>query len=405
MNCLYFSPRQFWPLETGARLRDYHLSFQLASRCSLTYVGLRDQGTPPPPTPPHPQPFVAILSWEKEKAYSPAKIAKGLWGPTPLPLLNYWSPAIQSRLIDFVRSGYFDSIQIEGVHLLTYLPALRAAAPQARIISDWHNIESEILRRYSETNPNPLRRLAALRTAQLLEAEELRLLRQCDAHCVASDRERERLLALAPGANITTIPNGVDFEFFRPREGALDPTSRRDILFVGSMDYHANIDAALWLLDEIWPQMRTRLPGYRLLIVGRNPSSALRSRASEECIITGTVDDVRPYYDSAAAVVTPLRVGSGTRLKILEAMAAGVPVVSTSLGAEGIAATPDRDILIADTPVDLTKATERVVTTPAIWKQLSAAGMALVRDQYGWPSLGQRLFAVHQQLAGAGHGK
>jgi glycosyltransferase involved in cell wall biosynthesis len=307
-------------------------------------------------------------------------------------------------LIDFVRSGNFDSIQIEGVHLLTYLPALRAAAPRARIISDWHNIESEILRRYSETNPNPLRRLAARRTAQLLEAEELRLLRQCDAHCVASDRERERLLTLAPGANITTIPNGVDFEFFRPREEALDPTSRRDILFVGSMDYHANIDAAVWLLDEIWPQMRTRLPGYRLLIVGRNPSPALRSRASEECIITGTVDDVRPYYDSAAAVVTPLRVGSGTRLKILEAMAAGVPVVSTSLGAEGIAATPDRDILIADTPIDLTNATERVVSSPAIWKQLSAAGMALVRDQYGWPSLGQRLFAVHERLSGAGNG-
>jgi glycosyltransferase involved in cell wall biosynthesis len=321
----------------------------------------------------------------------------------PVTILNYWSPAVASELGKVLEDGHFDTVQMEGIHLFGYLPVIRAARSRPAIVADWHNIESELMWRYSEMAPGMARRLFAKRTAHLIERAERRLLADCDAHTVASDRERRTLSARVPQAAIEAVPNGVDVGYYSAvaagREDTWkDNSGRYEILFVGSMDYHANIDAAAWFARQVWPELRRKHPELSFTIVGRNPSAEVMALASDGVTVTGAVEDVRPYYARALAVVAPLRVGSGTRLKILEAMACGAPVVSTRLGAEGLDVSDREDILLADTAPEIVGAVSRLITLPEIGQSLAEAGRRLVQQQYDWSILGARLQQIHCEV-------
>ena len=399
MRILYFSSRECWPLNTGARLRDYHFARELSRRANVTYLGLRNPKDPPPVKPPAESGFEQHRLIEKDPSFSPMKLVRGLGGPVPVTVLNNWSPRILAGLERTVRDGAaFTSVQIEGMHLLQYLPALRKAPGSPALIADWHNIESEIMWRYSETAVGAARKAYARRTARLMEDMELRLLEGCDVHIVPSPREREKLLARCPNARIEIVGNGVDVAYYSNH--ATESSPRRDILFVGSMDYHANIGAVLEFANTMWPGIHAQHPEFRFVIVGRNPPPEVRALASLPNVeVTGTVDDVRPWYQSAAVVVVPLRTGSGTRLKILEAMAAGVPVVSTRLGAEGLDVTDGANILLAETAPETIDAVHTLCTSPEQWSAIAEAGRSLVSSQYDWAILGERLFAIHESAA------
>jgi len=226
---------------------------------------------------------------------------------------------------------------------------------------------------------------------------EKRALRDFDAHITVSQRDAERLRTISPDARIFVIENGVDIDFYSDL-GANDE-SRRRLVFVGSMDYHANIDAAVNFAREVWPQVRERQPKLIFTIVGKDPAPEVRGLAQIHGIeVTGTVDDVRPFYRDASVSVVPLKVGGGSRLKILEAMAAGVPVVSTTLGAEGLEVHHDENILIADTNEQLVAAITSVIENKTRRDHLSAAGRALVSSRYDWSSLGTALHNVYEKL-------
>jgi glycosyltransferase involved in cell wall biosynthesis len=228
---------------------------------------------------------------------------------------------------------------------------------------------------------------------------EKRALRDFDAHIAVSQRDAERLRTINPDARIFVIENGVDTDFYSDL-GTNDGSLRR-IVFVGSMDYHANIDAAVNFAREVWRQVRERQPKLIFTIVGKDPAPEVRELAQIPGIeVTGTVDDVRPFYRDASVAVVPLKVGGGSRLKILEAMAAGVPVVSTTLGAEGLDVRHDENILIADTTEQLVQAITSVIENKTRRNQLSAAGRELVSRRYDWSSLGTALFDVYEELLG-----
>ena len=251
-----------------------------------------------------------------------------------------------------------------------------------------------------ESSESPARCLYARRTAQLLKRAEREVLQLANAHTVCSERERQMLLQEVPQANITEIPNGVDTAFFAA--AAAGEGLRQNVVFVGSMNYHANIDAALFFAKAIWPGLRERRPDLQFVIVGSSPVPEIVELANQPGItVTGTVDDLRPYYRSAVMVVAPVRVASGTRLKVLEAMAAGVPVISTPLGAEGLAITPGKDILIAETPAETIATAAALHRDTATWHELAANALRLVREQYDWSAIGERLLNVYaKQLAG-----
>ena len=394
MRILYFSPHECWPRDTGAKLRDYYLASQLAARCPVTYFGLHDPSKPSPKPPPAESGFAAYQIVPRESTYTVSKLVRGLIGPTPLTVLNYFSARVSGVLAEALHAGSFDAVQMEGVHLSAYLPVIRAAASRPVVLSDWHNIESEILHRYSRVHASPMRRAYAWRTANLLERTETRFLAACDVHTVTSERERARLQARDPAAEIHVIPNGVDVQSFDAQElntGA----PRTGLLFAGSMDYSANVDAVVWFVNNIWPELSQEHPALSFAIVGRDPAPEVRALAADRINVTGTVPDVRPYYSGALAAVVPLRIGSGTRLKILEAMAAGMPVVSTRLGAEGLDLEDGTHLLLADSASEIIAAVGRLAASPELWLRLSRAGREVVSRLYDWRTLTEKLYRIH----------
>ncbi len=402
MRVLYFSPRICWPTISGAHLRDFYFAQHLARNAQLTYVGLvnddaraqaeqlRDKlGN-----------GAEVIALRRDQSYKPANILRGLIGPTPLNVLNFTSAAVAAELERLLQERSFDVAQIESMHLIAYARRMRQIAPCTRLILDWHNIESEILSRYAENDRNPLRSWYAKRTSALSHNIETELLRICAAHTVCSEREREVLLARVPEARIAVVGNGVDCAFFD--EAAAENSTRQDVLFMGRMDYHANIDAALYFVREVWPLVRARRPELQLTIVGAQPPKAILALRGTGITVTGTVPDVRPFYRSALVSVVPLRVGGGTRLKVLEAMAAGTPVISTTLGAEGLASTHGQDILIADSPRAMADAIMSLRAESSLWQDLVANGRSLVREKYDWAVVGDVLWRLHAEQVGKG---
>ena len=254
-----------------------------------------------------------------------------------------------------------------------------------------------------------------------MSALEQRIIKKFDAHVVVSDRDAAKLLAIVPEARVFLIENGVDTAYYsderiadahttwlaQSESPAAQPTPpnndlfrrKRRILFVGSMDYHANVDAVVHFGREIWPNVHERIPELVFTIVGRDPATQVRELGALPGVeVTGTVKDVRPYYHEAVAAIVPLNVGGGSRLKILEAMAAGVPVVSTTLGAEGLDVRHDHNILIADTNQGLSNALLLLAESAEQRLRLSAAARTLVYESYDWSRLGAALFAIYEGL-------
>jgi glycosyltransferase involved in cell wall biosynthesis len=336
-----------------------------------------------------------VILVRREAGYAPANLLRGMLGPTPISVLNYTSAAMVKELERLLRARDFDAVQIEGVHLFAYLNQIRTLAPRARIVCDWHNIESELLLRYAGNSPGLARRMYARRTTSLLHRLELQLLSLCSAHTVCSERERQILLEYAPGTRIEVIGNGVDVEYFIQTEAS---DTRRSLVFVGSMDYHANIDAAVYFANEVWPTVRARRPDLQFIIVGSRPTAEVLALGQQPGIrVTGTVEDIRPFYGSALAVVVPLRVGSGTRLKVLEAMAAGTPVISTTLGVEGLSVSDGAEFRLADSSSAMADAATSLQAGSAEWRKIAVNARQLVKSRYDWPIIGEKLRRLYAE--------
>jgi len=287
----------------------------------------------------------------------------------------------------------FDLVHIDSIHLAALVPALRRGC-QAPIVYDWHNIESEAMRRYALIVKSPAHKLYATATARRLAALEGQILRESFGHLVCSEREREHLHRIAPGSRVAVVENGVDVRYFE--NSAVASNGRTRIIFVGSMSYHANVEAVVGFVRTVWPRICKRFPCLQLTLVGSDPGPAVLALRGEVNVeVTGTVDDVRPYYREALAAIVPLRTGSGTRLKILEAMAAGVPVISTTLGAEGLPVYHSQHILIADRDEDWVPQLDALSSQSDLWDRLTLAGRALVRSRYDWEAIGTSLYETY----------
>jgi glycosyltransferase involved in cell wall biosynthesis len=399
MRILYLATRVCWPVRSGAHARDFYLAHQLARKSKLTYIGLDPAEEVPG------QPAVCIERIEalgdadvirvrRETRYGLSAMVRGFIGPVPINVLNYTSPMVAEQVEKVLSSDSFDVVQIEGILMQSYLHLVRRLAPNALVNADWHNIDSEVMARYAQQGPNLPRRLYAWRTLVLLRKQEDQLLQRCDTHTVCSEREQHALLERGLNRNIEVVPNGVDW----PSLSSLpdDKSQRRNLIFVGAMDYHANIDAALYFAREIWPSIRERRPDLNFVIVGSKPAPEIVKLGEQPGIsVTGTVPDVRPYYQTAFAAVIPIRIAGGTRLKILEAMAAGVPVVSTSMGAEGLPVRDGRDILIADSVAGFVECVANLDQSSEQWQGMAAEGRRLARN-YDWAVVGDKLLRFYQ---------
>lgn len=393
MRICFVSPRQCWPAVSGAKLREYHLARALGEHADLTYVYFMDPASPALRA--EDVPFCReVIGVPRPKSYSAGRIARGIAGKWPLPVENYTSSAMIRALLDVAGANRFDLFHLDSIHMAACADALSRAVPDFRAVYDWHNIESEAMLRFASGPEAMLKRAYAWMTARRLMALERNLLNTALGHLVCSQRERDQLIAATPQARISVIENGVDTSRFQPVESN---SGRRRLVYVGQMSYHANAEAAVRFTRAIWPGVRTVRPDLKLTIVGSNPGPEVLALAADEGVeVTGTVPDVGPYYADAFAAIVPLRVGGGTRLKILEAMAAGVPVISTALGAEGLAVNPGVDITIAEADADWAAAIQ-ALSDPETWRAFAERGRELAVSRYDWRHIGRRLFDTYVQ--------
>jgi glycosyltransferase involved in cell wall biosynthesis len=357
----------------------------------VTHVGFRAANAPAPTiadTPAH-----RFIPVERHGGYRLQDLVRGAIGPLPFSVLNYTRSGMSEILQQLFRKQAFDIAILEGVQLGGYLSLLRSAECRPAVVCDWHNVESEILERYSANAgaQSAARKLYARMAAGKLERYERWFVNQCDMHVVVSERDRDALVHRYGSTRpVVLVDNGVPLDYFSAAEGPAPKRFR--VLFSGAMDYHANVEAAAWFAAGAWPAIRSAAPDTVFSIVGRKPTQAVAALAAQPGIeVTGTVPDVRPYYREALVAVVPLRVGGGTRIKILEAMAAGVPVVSTGLGAEGLAAVPGEHYVLADSAGEISAAVTALLRDPEKSARLSDAGRELIRRRYDWASLGDQL--------------
>jgi sugar transferase (PEP-CTERM/EpsH1 system associated) len=311
----------------------------------------------------------------------------------PFSYYQNYSPALAAQVRRLLAARRFDLVQLEfGDAAPYYVPP-----PPVPWILDEHNVEYRLLERTWRQTRSPLRRLFTRSEARKLRRAELAACRRAHAVLTTSEVDRATLAPDVPGVPIRVVPNGVDTGFFTPGDAPADPTA---IVFTGAIDYHPNTDGVLHFCAEILPLVHAGAEAAVFTVVGKDPPRSVRERAGPRVVVTGPVADVRPWMRRAAVFVVPLRVGGGTRLKILEAMACGRAVVSTSVGCEGIDVTPGEDILVADTPADFAAAVLRCLRDPGLRSRLGARGRALVERRYRWEAIGEDLGAFYRDLLG-----
>lgn len=258
-----------------------------------------------------------------------------------------------------------------------------------------HNVEYENFRRMWKKSNSPVRKWFYHREYKKVKAEELKSLRKQDIILSTSEEDKKIMQEDVPEVDNYVIPNGVDTSFFTPSDEEPEPFS---LVFTGMMGYTPNNDGMLYFLDEIFPLIRQKIPEVKIYVVGSHPREALKKRASDNIIVTGFVDDVRPYVWRSNVFVVPLRMGSGTRLKVVEALAMKKPVVSTALGCEGIEVTHGESILIEDEPSDFSDAVVKLLKDEQLKKKLTGNGYDLVRENYEWSVIGERMLEVYDSL-------
>jgi glycosyltransferase involved in cell wall biosynthesis len=271
-------------------------------------------------------------------------------------------------------------------------------SPGTPVVLDEQNVEYEILERSAAASASLARRIYSWIDGLKLRREERLLWNTVDGCAVPSDREAAILAEAAPVTPTVVVPNGVDTASFTANPSASDG---RTVLFFGSLNYHPNLDALTFLIQDIMPRLRRAHPSARLAIVGPGQVSAIRHLLGEGIEFRGEVPDIRREIESAAIVVAPLRIAGGTRLKILETMAMSRPVVATAIGAEGIAAIAGREILIADKPDAFAGAIGSLLDDPALRLSLGQAGRRLVESRYDWRVAAERLEVLYRLVIGA----
>jgi glycosyltransferase involved in cell wall biosynthesis len=304
-----------------------------------------------------------------------------------------WSTEFAARLARRLSEWPVEVVEIEGIEMAPYLPFIEAARPRPRIIYDAHNAEWILQQRACLTDArNPRRWLAAAYSWvqwQRLRRYEADLLRRVDHTIAMSGPDEAALRAVQPAAPITIIPNGVDLAAYGQFAGPAIPF---DVVFTGKMDFRPNIDAVLWFARQVLPLIRQQRPQTRFAVVGQRPHPRLDPlRADPLLTITGYVDDIRPYLAGAGVYVAPLRVGGGTRLKLMEAMAMRKAIVSTRVGAEGFPVTDGRELLFADEPEPFAAHVLNLLADAPRREALGQAGQAFAQANYGWDALVPRL--------------
>ncbi|MGV3775064.1 MAG: glycosyltransferase family 4 protein [Verrucomicrobiales bacterium] len=398
MRILAVYPYIPYPLNRGAYYRAYHLLAGLAKDHEVDLLALSEKGEGLE----HKDifkkfcgrvEFVPFQHPEWEKLFP-----KRIFNTLPSTIAHWTLPEVEAAIDQMLASRKYDAVHVFDIVLMQYFMKkhtdIPAVVDRTRVDLYYQRMEHKRLN-FSFKN-----RLLNYENYAKLALFEKAVAKRCKAEVVCGPDDKDVVLnEVSSSCPIEVIPNGVELEYFHPNAAEGVRSARHTLLFCGAMDYNPNVDALRWYFQEIHAGLKQRIPDLEILIVGKDPIAEIKAYASHPGVtVTGGVPDVRPYYKKAWLQMVPLRIGGGTRLKIVESLAMGTPVVSTTIGAQGLDLVHDHDILLADTAESFIEQTARGLQNPELRANLEKNGLVTVKERLSWHRLGKQLSDFYSRL-------
>jgi sugar transferase (PEP-CTERM/EpsH1 system associated) len=405
MKILFLSLRCPYPPHRGDRIRSYNFIKQLAKQHSITLVYFAESETDIESAK-HLEPFCERVEWVRfHRSFAYLNTGFHCLSRQPLQLHYWYAPQMQRKINQLLAQERFELIHAQLFRMGQYVTDVQGPA---KVLDLCDSLALNLSRRAElESNPwlakikldcTPKRFLVKLEEKRV-QRYEVDIMKAFDCGTVVARFDRDYLLKQDDSLNLSIVPMGVDLGYFQPKPIA-EPAPV--LLFTGTMNYFPNADAATYFCNEIFQRIRERHPNVCFYIVGNQPSEPVkRLEGQDGVVVTGYVPDVRPYFEKASVFVAPLRAGSGIQTKNLEAMAMGVPVVTTSVGAMGLEADSGKELLVADTPADFAEHVIHLLDNESLRKTLAQTARTRVETNYSWEAIGERLEHVYAQAVHA----
>ena len=400
MRVLWLKTELLHPLDKGGKIRTYHMLRGLRGHADVTYLTLAD-GSASLDASSRAREYcdelltVPLSLPDKGTPAYYGALLRNLTSRLPYAVARYRSSAMREAIAHAVLDRGIDLLVCDFLVPAVNVPV--GLGVPAMLFQ--HNVEAAIWTRRAQVARSFALRAYLAEQSRRMQAFERQECRRFDHVIAVSEVDRDTFRDTYGVAQVSSIPTGVDVDFFHPSaSGAGAP---RELVFVGSMDWMPNVDAVAWFVTDILPLVRRHVPDASLSIVGRDPTRTVRELAARVpgVAVTGTVPDVRPYLERCAAVVVPLRIGGGTRLKIFEAMAMEKAVVSTHIGAEGLPIADGKELLLADDPRAFAGAVVSLLHDRAMARRLGEAAAMRVRRDFGWAAVTQQFAALCERVA------
>jgi glycosyltransferase involved in cell wall biosynthesis len=315
-----------------------------------------------------------------------------LFSSLPFVAQKYDAPLMRQKIREIIKKEHIDLVHVDLLPLAVYFNEFEHLL---KILVN-HNVESIRLYRWFRTEPNPVKKAYLGIQWLKLRSFERSAMNKFDGCVVVSEIDKELLLKMGVKSKLFVVPNGTNTKFFKPNNGKVVENS---VLWIGHMDVHTNKDAVLYFWKEIYPILKKKYPEVKMTFVGTAPPKEIAEAAQKDrqVKVTGFVDDIRPYIDEAAVMVVPIRIGSGTRLKILDAMAMGKAIVSTSVGCEGLNVNDGKNILVADNAENFVEKTVDLLKNPKKRINLGENALLLAKS-YDWALIKKRQEAAYRDV-------
>ncbi|MBA3442658.1 MAG: glycosyltransferase [Pyrinomonadaceae bacterium] len=404
MRILWLKTELLHPVDKGGKIRTYHMLKELKREHHITYLTL-DDGTAAADARErateycHELVYVPHHTRAKFSAGFYVELAANLASPLPYAIKKYESSQMRREIVERTERDAFDVLICD---FLTPSINVPSSVPCATVLFQ-HNVEAMIWKRHYEVQTNPLKKVYLYDQWRKTRRFEHSACRRFDQVIAVSREDRDMMQRDYEVDAIEDVPTGVDTEFFQPQ--GRERREPHNLVFTGSMDWLPNEDAIRFFTEQIMPRIKQAVPDVTLTVVGRKPYPSLieLSKHDPSVIVTGRVEDVRPFMERAGAYIVPIRIGGGTRLKIYEAMAMEKPIISTTVGAEGLPVQHDIDLLLADTPELFAEAVIKVFSNQTFAGELGARAAAVVRERFGWDKVAKTFAEICQRTAGREH--
>jgi len=397
MKVLFVISQLPYPPDTGAKIRTFNLLKRVASDYEITLISFGREEK------------------EKEKIEALRKFCKRIilisekkskWtsflcsiaGRLPYSIRRYYSSKMERLIKKLINSENFDLIHCDSLQMSFNLRSVNSIP---KVLTE-HNVESQIWQRWASEEKNFLKRYFIKGQYKKISCYEFEILKMFDCCIAVSEEDKKIIEENSQIKKVWVVPNGVDCDYFDPdKMKSLHLLEKEfSLIFTGSLDWYPNQDALIYFFTEIYPLLKKRIPQISINIVGRNPSKSILkfARRDNSINIVGRVEDIRPFIFASQIFVVPLRIGGGTRLKILEAMAMAKPVISTSVGAEGLGVTHEENIILADNPYEFASKILRLFEDKNLREKIGKNARQFVKEKYDWNIVAEKLVKVWKEM-------